>query len=530
VTDTLRDLAMESNAWPFVEARKVLARIGDSVPAKGHVLFETGYGPSGLPHIGTFGEVARTTMVRKAFETLSDVPTRLVAFSDDMDGLRRVPDNIPKRDHIEKFRELPLTSVPDPFECHESFGAHNNAQLRSFLDTFGFDYEFLSATECYKAGRFDDVKMKVLEHYDEIIEVILPTLGPERRATYSPFLPLCPWTNRVLQVPVIERNLEKGTFTYRDADGQTYEVNVRGADCKLQWKVDWAMRWVALGVDYEMSGKDLIDSVRLSSKICRILGARPPEGMTYELFLDENGEKISKSKGNGLSVEDWLAYAPHESLAYYMYQAPQRAKRLYFDVIPRCVDEYLAHLANYESEDAAKRLANPVHHIHAHEAAVPRAEVGLSYNILLNLASICNSEDKAVLWGFISRYAPGATPATAPMLDRLVGYAVRYYRDFVKPGKTYRKANEMERAALSDLLAELRKLPADAAAEDIQYQVYEVGKRHPFKDLKAWFAALYEILLGQATGPRMGSFIALYGVANMAALIERALRGEDLAA
>ncbi len=525
----LRDLAMTSNAWPFVEARKVLARLGGKVPAKGYVLFETGYGPSGLPHIGTFGEVARTTMVRKAFEALSDIPTRLIAFSDDMDGLRRVPDNIPKRDHIEKFRELPLTSVPDPFECHESFGAHNNAQLRAFLDAFGFDYEFYSATECYKAGLFDEVKMAVLRHYDEILEVMLPTLGPERRATYSPFLPLCPWTNRVLQVPVIARDVEAGTFTYRDADGQTYEVKVRGADCKLQWKVDWAMRWVALGVDYEMSGKDLIDSVRLSSRICRILGGTPPETFTYELFLDEKGEKISKSKGNGLTVEDWLAYAPHESLAYYMYQAPQRAKRLYFDVIPRCVDEYLAHLASFPGEPDAKKLQNPVFHIHAHEASgVPAPQAGLSYGILLNLASVCNTEDKAVLWGFITRYAPEATPQRAPMLDRLVGYAIRYYRDFVKPAKVYRKATGAEAAALADLAAALGALPAGAPAEDIQAVLYEVGKRHPFPDLRAWFGALYEILLGQKEGPRMGSFIALYGVPETARLIARALAGEDL--
>jgi lysyl-tRNA synthetase class 1 len=520
---------MTSNAWPFVEARKVLARIGDKVPDKGYVLFQTGYGPSGLPHIGTFGEVSRTTMVRKAFELLSDVPTKLFAFSDDMDGLRRVPDNIPNQELITKYLELPLTSVPDPFECHDSFGAHNNAQLRIFLDTFGFEYEFYSATECYRSGRFDDVKMQILAHYDEIMDVILPTLGPERRATYSPFLPLCPWTNRVLQVPVIERNLEAGTITYKDADGQTYEVKVRGADCKMQWKVDWAMRWVALGADYEMSGKDLIESVKLSSRICRILGAPPPEGMTYELFLDENGEKISKSKGNGLSVEDWLAYAPHESLAYYMYQSPKKAKRLHFDVIPKCVDEYLSHLGNYAGAEPDKQLQNPVHHIHAHEGAVPASAAGLSYNILLNLASVCNTEDKAVLWGFITRYAKGATPKTAPMLDRLTGFAIRYYQDFVKPHKTYRKPDEVEIAALTDIRAELAKLPKDAVAEDIQYQVYEVGKRHPFKDLRAWFGVLYEILLGQAQGPRMGSFIALYGIDNMIALIDRALAGEDLA-
>ena len=525
-----RDLALESNAWPFVEARKVMARIGDNGPDKGYVLFETGYGPSGLPHIGTFGEVARTTMVRKAFEMLSDVPTKLIAFSDDMDGLRRVPDNIPKRDHIEKFRELPLTAVPDPFECHDSFGEHNNAQLRSFLDHFGFEYEFYSATECYKAGRFDDVKMAILRNYDAIMDVILPTLGPERRATYSPFLPLCPWTNRVLQVPIIARDVDAGTITYKDADGQTYDVKVRGAECKLQWKVDWAMRWTALGVDYEMSGKDLIDSVKLSSRICRILGGKPPEGMTYELFLDEKGEKISKSKGNGLTVEDWLAYAPHESLAYYMYQSPKKAKRLFFDVIPRCVDEYLTHLGNYAGEDAAKRLQNPAHHIHAHEGAVPEGGPGLSYNILLNLASVCNTEDKAVLWGFISRYLPDATPQSAPMLDRLVGYAIRYYQDFVKPQKTYRPPDEMEREALAELRGELARLPDTAVAEDIQYQVYEVGKHHPFKDLRAWFAVLYEVLLGQPQGPRMGSFIALYGIKETIALIDRALAGEDLSA
>jgi lysyl-tRNA synthetase class 1 len=529
----LRDIAMTSNAWPFVEARKVVARLdkagGDKTPDKGYVLFQTGYGPSGLPHIGTFGEVARTTMLRKAFELLSDVPTKLFAFSDDMDGLRRVPDNIPNQELVTKYLELPLTRVPDPFECHDSFGAHNNAQLRIFLDTFGFEYEFLSATECYTSGRFDEVKMQILAHYDEIMDVILPTLGPERRATYSPFLPVCPWTNRVLQVPVIARDLEAGTITYKDADGQTYDVKVRGADCKMQWKVDWAMRWVALGADYEMSGKDLIESVKLSSRICRILGATPPEGMTYELFLDENGEKISKSRGNGLSVEDWLAYAPHESLAYYMYQSPKKAKRLHFDVIPKCVDEYLSHLGNYAGAEPDKQLTNPVHHIHAHEGAVPASEAGLSYNILLNLASVCNTEDKAVLWGFITRYAKGATPATAVMLDRLVGFAIRYYQDFVKPLKTYRKPDEMEIAALTDIRAELAKLPRDAVAEDIQYQVYEVGKRHPFKDLRAWFGVLYEILLGQAQGPRMGSFIALYGIDNMIKLIDRALAGDDLA-
>ena len=524
----IRDIAMESNAWPFAEARKVLKRLGGKAPKQGFVLFETGYGPSGLPHIGTFGEVARTTMVRAAFELLSDIPTKLIAFSDDMDGLRRVPENIPNRDMVAKFLELPLTAIPDPFETHDSFGAHNNARLMAFLDTFGFDYEFVSSTECYKSGRFDDVKMKILEHYDAIMGVILPTLGEERRRTYSPFLPICPWTGRVLQVPVIERDLEKGTFTYQDADDQTYEVQVRGADCKLQWKVDWAMRWVALDVDYEMSGKDLIDSVTLSSKICRILGARPPEGMTYELFLDENGEKISKSRGNGLAVEEWLAYAPPESLSLYMYNSPRKAKRLFFDVIPRCVDDYLTHLGKYAvEEDPAKHLQNPVFHVHG--GTPPEPETHLTFTILLNLASVCNTEDKAVLWGFITRYDPKATPESAPILDRLMGHAVAYYRDFVKPGKTYRAPTDMEKTALQDLAAALKALPIGADAEAIQTQVYEVGKRHPFEDLRAWFKALYEILLGQSQGPRMGSFFALYGLPQTLALIDRVLAGENLA-
>ncbi|MGE5506348.1 MAG: lysine--tRNA ligase, partial [Actinomycetota bacterium] len=395
--------ARSATAWPFQEARALLdERLKGEVPDKGYVLFETGYGPSGLPHIGTFGEVVRTTMVRRAFELLAPgIKTRLFAFSDDMDGLRKVPDNIPNQDLVRQHLGKPLTAIPDPFGTHDSFGAHNNARLRSFLDAFGFDYEFQSATEWYKSGRFDQALLKVLEHYDAVINVVLPTLGEERRQTYSPFLPVCQKTGRVLQVPVVERNLGAGTIVYRDEDGSLVETPVTGGRCKMQWKADWAMRWFALGVDYEMSGKDLIPSVELSSKIARILGARPPMNLTYELFLDDQGQKISKSKGNGLAVEDWLKYAPHESLALFMYQKPKAAKRLYFDVIPRAVDDYLTFLGKFEAEDAAKRLDNPAWHIH--HGKPPREEAHLSYSILLNLASVCHSEDKAVLWGFIKR-------------------------------------------------------------------------------------------------------------------------------
>lgn len=526
MSSQFKEHAHHSNAWPFAEARALQKRFGDKVPEKGYVLFETGYGPSGLPHIGTFGEVARTTMVRNAFAMISDVPTKLFAFSDDMDGLRKVPDNIPNKEIIEPHLGKPLTQIPDPFGTHESFGHHNNARLRSFLDEFGFDYEFKSATEMYKSGAFDETLLKVLAHYDKVINVVLPTLGQERRATYSPFLPVCEKTGVVLQVPVVEMNPEAGTIVYQNDDGSKVETPVTGGKCKLQWKVDWAMRWTALDVDYEMSGKDLIDSVKLSSKICRILGGNPPVNLTYELFLDDKGEKISKSKGNGLSMEEWLRYAPPESLALFMYQKPKAAKRLYFDVIPRNVDDYISHVGSFEKLDDKKKLDSPAWHIH--NGQPPSGEETLSFNILLNLASVCHTEDKAVLWHFISRYRPEATPENAPILDKLVGYAINYYADFVKPNKSYRAPEGKEVAALEDLKDSLGKMAADASAEDIQTEVYEVGKRHDFENLKDWFKALYQILLGQDQGPRMGSFIALYGLSETQELIGKALSGEGL--
>jgi len=514
-----------SKAWPFEEARKVLSRIKRIPQPTGSIIFETGYGPSGLPHIGTFGEVARTTMVRHAFRVLTEdkVPTRLICFSDDMDGLRKVPDNIPNKEMVTEHLGKPLTQVPDPFGEHQSFGHHNNARLKSFLDTFGFDYEFLSATECYTSGRFDATLLSVLEHYDAIRDVILPTLGPERRATYSPFLPISPATGKVLQVPIIDRDLASGSVVYKDPDtGKLTQVPVTRGHCKLQWKADWAMRWAALGVDYEMAGKDLIDSVRLSGHICRILGRQQPEGFNYELFLDENGEKISKSRGNGLTIEEWLTYAAPESLALYMYQSPRKAKRLYFDVIPRAVDEYVGHLAAYTKEELAAQLMNPVWHVH--DGNPPQAELPISFALLLNLASASNSEDRDVLWGFIRRYAPDATPEDHPLLDDLVGYAIRYFHDFVKPAKQYRAPTEKERAALADLDARLAALPEKVPAEEIQGGVYAVGKEHGFEPLRDWFQALYQVLLGQTQGPRFGSFVELYGVPETRALIAKALK------
>ena len=522
-----RDVAFESKAWPFQEARKLVERLDGILPANGHVLFETGYGPSGLPHIGTFAEVARTAMVRRAFGELSDMPTRLVAFSDDMDGMRKVPDNVPNREMLAEHLDKPLTQVPDPFGTHESFGHHNNARLRAFLDDFDFDYEFLSSSECYRAGRFDDALLVVLANYDHVMGVILPTLRDERRASYSPFLPVSAKSGKVLQVPILQRDAARGTLVYRDEDGDEVETPVTGGACKLQWKADWAMRWFALGVDYEMSGKDLIDSVKLSGAICRILGARPPEGFTYEMFLDEKGEKISKSVGNGLAIEEWLRYATPESLSAYMFQSPRKAKRLYFDVIPKAVDDYYSHLSKLADQDAAERYANPVWHIHGGGGTNQRPPP-VSFALLLNLVGTANSDDAKVIWGFIARYAPGASAAADPGLDRLIDRAMNYYTDFVKPAKRYRAADENERAAMADLDQALAALPADADAEEIQNQVYEVGKRHGFENLRDWFRALYEVLFGQSQGPRMGSFIALYGIAETRTLIARALAGEFL--
>ena len=516
----LRDLALTSKAWPFEEARKIVKRYEKRAPEKGYVLFETGYGPSGLPHIGTFGEVARTTMVRRAFETISDIPTRLICFSDDMDGLRKVPGNVPNREMLAEDLNLPLTRVRDPFGTHESFGAHNNARLNAFLDSFGFEYEFASSTEYYRAGRFDEMLLVALERFDAIMEIMLPTLGEERRATYSPFLPVSPKTGHVLQVPTLERNIAAGTIVYEEPDGERVEVPVTGGNVKMQWKPDWAMRWAALGVDYEMSGKDLIDSVTQASKICRALGRPQPETLSYELFLDQEGQKISKSKGNGLSMEEWLTYAAPESLQYFMYQKPRTAKRLYFDVIPKAVDEYHQQLRAFPGQDGAQRLNNPVWHIHGGQP--PESDMVVPFSMLLNLASAAGAEDKAVLWGFIGKYAE-ASPETHPGLDAAAGYAVQYFQDFVKPAKVFREPDAKERAALEDLAARLRAWEGGTDAEELQSLVFAVGKEHGFEPLRDWFTAIYEVLLGASQGPRFGGFIALYGVAETVEMIEAAL-------
>lgn len=552
----LETLAREARSWPFEQARNLLAHVlkkrlpeaeraearslidagkADEALARFEalrrpVVLETGYGPSGLPHMGTFGEVARTTMVRNAFRALTGDhwPTRLIAFSDDMDGLRKVPEGIPNPEMLREDLHKPLTQVRDPFGAHDSFAAHNNARLRAFLDSFGFDYEFMSSTETYRSGRFDGALLTLLERFDAVQAIMLPTLGEERRATYSPFLPISPVTGHVLQVPTLERNVEKGTIVFVDPakseDGGRTEVPVTGGHVKLQWKPDWAMRWTALDVDYEMSGKDLIESVRESSKVCRALGGTPPEGFNYELFLDIEGRKISKSKGNGLTMDDWLRYGTPESLSWYMFQSPKSAKSLHFNVIPRATDDYLSFIESYKTQEPAKRIDNAVWSIHA--GSPPDHASPVSFALLLNLVGVANATDKAALWAYLARYLPDATPETEPLLDRLMGYALNYYEDFVKPTKTYRAPDEKEKAALLDLADRLEALPADTTdGETIQNEVYAVGKAHGFEPLRAWFAALYEVLLGASQGPRFGSFAAIYGLAQTVRLIRDGAEG-----
>ena len=517
------EAAKASKAWPFEEARKVVKRYQrDGYPAE--VLFETGYGPSGLPHIGTFGEVARTTMVLNAFRLITEdkVPVRLISFSDDMDGMRKIPDNVPNQDKLEPHLGKPLTSVPDPFgDEHPSFAAHNNARLRAFLDQFGFTYEFISSTDYYKGGEFDDILKKCAEKYDEIMAVMLPTLGEERQATYSPFLPICPKTGRVLYVPMKKVDAEAGTVTFDDEDGEEVTLPITGGNVKLQWKPDFGMRWAALGVDYEMYGKDHQNNSNLYDKICRILGARAPEHFIYELFLDDKGEKISKSKGNGISMEQWLAYASPESLSLFMYAKPKTAKRLFFDIIPRQMDEYFQHLAAVHDADPKAKLNNPTWHIHAGNP--PKIDMPVSFSMLLNLVSASNASDKETLWGFISQYDATATPENNPKLDELVGYAIRYFEDFVKPSKKFREPTQQERSAMEDLAERLAAMPNNCDGETLQTEVYAVGKDHAFENLREWFQALYQVLLGQDQGPRFGSFAALYGKDQTVAMIKEAL-------
>ena len=523
----LRDAAMKSKAWPFEEARALLKRFDKKAPEKGYVLFETGYGPSGLPHIGTFGEVARTTMIRRAFEAISDIPTRLICFSDDVDGMRKVPDNVPQREMLIENLQRPLTSVPDPFGQYDSFGAHNNAMLRRFLDTFGFDYEFISATEFYKTGKFDATLRLTCERYDAIMAIMLASLREERQQTYSCFLPIHPETGRVMYVPMKNVDAVRHTITFDDDTGREWTLPVTGGHVKLQWKPDFGARWAALDVDFEMYGKDHSTNTPIYDGICEALGGRKPNHFSYELFLDETGQKISKSKGNGLTIDEWLTYASAESLSYFMYLKPKTAKRMHFDVIPKAVDEYHQQLRAFAAQDIDAQVNNPVWHIH--QGKPPVSTMVVSFAMLLNLASVAGAKDATALWGFIKRYSPNASPEGNPDLNAAAGFAVRYFADRIAPTRVFRLPNDTERSAMLDLRARLEAWDGGLNDEALQTMVFAVGKDHGFDPLRDWFKALYEVLLGASDGPRFGGFIALYGVHETIALLDRGLAGDLLA-
>ena len=521
----------ELKAWPFLEAVKIIERFGGLnnflKPNKNFILFETGYGPSGLPHIGTFGEVVRTSMVRNAFNSIIDCPTKLITFSDDMDGLRKVPDNVPKKNILENYLGLPLTSIPDPFEKFESFGEHNNAKLKYFLDQFEFDYDFVSSTKKYKSGDFDKTLKLILENYEKIISIILPTLRNERQKTYSPFLPISPYSGKVLQVKIEEYRPNSNSVVFIDPDNNKLtEIEITGGNCKLQWKVDWAMRWMALDVDYEMCGKDLIESVDLASKICKLLNKKAPVNLIYEMFLDEKGEKISKSVGNGISVDQWLRYASQESLSLFMFHKPKSAKKLFFDIIPKSVDEYFTFLDKFYQTNDLDKFNNPVWHIHSGKP--PKINSDINFNTLINLVGACNSTDKKIIWNFLTKYDEKIIYEENSKIDNLIQYAINYYIDFVLPQKKYAKIDENNKKIFEDLYSYLSNTNSNISSEEIQTEIYNIGKKHFHSNLRDFFKTVYQVLLGQNEGPRLGSFVKLFGIKETCELIKMSLDGKNI--
>ena len=518
------NLIQSTSSWPFVEIRKLLKDRKDLIKSKNKITFQTGYGPSGLPHIGTFGEVARTTMMINALNHIQNIETDLITFSDDMDGLRKVPDNIPNDKILHENLGRPLTSIPDPFNKFDSFGKHNNEMLKNFLNKFNFKYNFKSSTENYKGGIFNNSLMRVLEKYEEIMEIILPTLRSERKKTYCPFLPICPTTGKVLEIGLLEMNKKTGTVIF-DNNGKKLETQILNGNCKLQWKVDWAMRWFTFDVDFEMYGKDLTESAILSNKICKTLGKRPPNGFVYELFLDEKGEKISKSKGNGITIDQWLRYASPESLSLYMYQNPTRAKKLYSEVVPKAVDEYLSLIESFPNQETKKQLLNPIWHVH--NGNPPNEKIVMTFSMLLNLVGSSNAENKEILWKFIQRFHTDIKPENYPIFDQLTEYAINYFRDKVEPNKKYKVANDTERKALMNLAKKIESISQDMKPEDIQTLVYSTGKENGYEEkLREWFILIYEVLFGSKDGPRMGFFISFFVVKETIELINQKIRNK----
>ena len=512
----------KTNAWPFVEAKKMLRERKSFIEKKGKIILQTGYGPSGLPHIGTFGEVARTSMMVNALKQLTNIPTEIITFSDDMDGFRKVPENVPNQELLNKNLHKPLTQVPDPFKKFSSFGEHNNEMLKDFLNKFNFEYNFQSSSVLYKGGFFNPTLQIILENYQGIMDIILPTLGKERQKTYSPFLPICPDTGKVLEIPVLEILKEKSKIIF-DNNGKKLEVSILDGNCKLQWKVDWAMRWYALDIDFEMYGKDLIESAILSSRIVKLIGKTNPSGFAYELFLDEKGEKISKSKGNGITIDQWLEYASPESLSLYMYQNPKRAKKLYKEIVPKTVDEYLDFVEKAKNQNELQLLMNPVWHVH--NGLIPKEDTIMSFSMLLNLVEASNADSKELLWKFVKKYKKDISEKDHIIFDNLIGYAIKYFNDVIKIQKRYKKPDSNEKIALDALVKTLDDCNDAMLPEDIQTLIYSTGKENGYSEnLRDWFKLIYEVVFGDENGPRMGFFISFFGVNETKKLITEKIK------
>lgn len=517
--------------WPHNEAERVALRLHDTDKT---AVFETGYGPSGLPHIGTFAEVVRTSYVIKAFRF--NYPKRaykLIVFSDDMDGLRSLPENVPNHALLQEHLGAPLSSLPDPFGKESSYAAFMNGRLKHFLDYYGFEYLFESSTNCYHTGVFNTALKRVMDNHEAIRNLFIKTISPDKRATWSPFFPICEHCGKIYTTSVLNIHPETYEITYRcDRDEKAYRscghegrVSILNGKVKMGWKVDWAMRWYTFGVDYEMHGKDLLDSASLSSKICSILGATPPLTYKYELFLDENAAKISKKIGNGISMEQWQSFAPVGSLLYFLLDEPNRARKMGMPILPRLVDNYITALKNETAEEPGSALWF-VDSLQHHHDASDIDKTDISYSLLVNVAENLGSDDAELLYDYARRY-DATVEENAEFFRPLCHHVLAYIKDTNsrRPGTVLGQLPPGDYfSALQSLSVDLDAL-ADANSfrgEMLQNLVFAVGRKHGLEPGN-WFRFLYETLLGKTQGPRLGSFFAMLGPDKVRALLHKAI-------
>jgi lysyl-tRNA synthetase class 1 len=526
-SDSQSGKAAGAELWPREEARRLAERVAAYEPER-PVIFQSGFGPSGLPHLGTMAEILRPSFVRKAFHLIEPArPSRLIVFIDDLDGLRKVPENVPNRESVEQYLGMPVAKIPDPFGCCASFADHMVGLLGGFLAPVEVEYELMRAAEMYSSGRFDEGLKLILEKHEEIIAIIAPTLREENRAGWSPFMPICPKCGQVVERAVTAYHAERASVEFtceksaggRPGCGFSGEQSVLGGMAKVQWKVDWALRWYVLKVDYELYGKDLTDSARLSGQILRVMGGRPPLGFPFEMFLDEEGRKVSKSVGRGVTVEQWTRYAPIEVLKFFLLLNPRRARKLFLEAIPQYVDEYLDAVREYAAASEEQRRESMLEFVI--QSTTPRRfNSALSFGLMMNLVAALGSSDSDFIWKYLVRYdaSIGGEPDTEAMGRRLMQCALNFYRDFIEPTKKLYTPSDAERAQLKTLDAYLRE-NQDASAEDIEKKIYDLGRENYEKPGKI-FPLLYRSILGQERGPRLGAFIRLATPARIIELLD----------